>query len=186
MIISHNLSAINAHRIYQNNSKVLNKTLQRLSTGLRIAKAADDAAGLAISEKMRAQIRGLVRASKNAQDSISLIQTADGAINEMNSAIDRMRELAVQAANDTLTDTDRLSVNQEFEQLKDNLDRISQDTEFNGKKLLNGMAGATATSTNSKIKLYSTGSLEDIEGDYKINLPHKNKFYTMQKGAFSE
>jgi|GEM_PF-442654 len=169
MIISHNLSAINAHRIYQKNTRSLNNTLERLSTGLRISKAADDAAGLSISEKMRAQIKGLRQASRNAQDSISLIQTADGAINEMNSAIDRMRELAVQAANDTLTDTDRLSVNQEFEQLKDNLDRISQDTEFNGKKLLNGMAGATATSTNSKIKLYSTGSLEDIEGDYKIN-----------------
>src|SRR6056297_3462054 len=151
VVISHNLPAINAHRLFKTNTKTLNKTLERLSTGLRIAKAADDAAGLAISEKMRAQIRGLVRASKNAQDSISMIQTADGAINEMNSALDRMRELSVQGANDTLTDSDRQAVNREFEQLKGNLDRISNETEFNGKKLLNGSSGATATASSSKV-----------------------------------
>jgi len=169
MVISHNLPAINAHRMLRKNTRSLNKTLNKLSTGLRISKAADDAAGLAISEKMRAQIKGLNKAARNAQDSISMIQTADGAINEMNSALDRMRELSVQGSNDTLTDSDRQAVNREFEQLKGNLDRISQETEYNGINLLNGSSGATVTASNSKVKVCSKGSLEDIEGDYKIN-----------------
>ncbi|KYG90265.1 flagellin [[Bacillus] sp. KCTC 13219] len=115
-----------------------NKALLRISSGYRINSAADDAAGLAISEKMRAQIRGLNMAGKNIQDGISLVQTAEGALNETHAMIQRMRELAVQAANDTLTDKDRELINQEYQQLKEEITRSAQQTEFNTRKLLNG------------------------------------------------
>ncbi|SOB90234.1 flagellin [Ureibacillus xyleni] len=115
-----------------------NKTLMRISTGYRINSAADDPAGLAISEKMRAQIRGLNMASKNIQDGISLVQTAEGALGETHAMIQRMRELAVQAANDTLTDEDRVQLHLEFQQLKEEITRTATDSEFNTKKLLNG------------------------------------------------
>lgn len=123
---------------YTRNAHVMNKALLRISSGYRINSAADDAAGLAISEKMRAQIRGLNMAGKNIQDGISLIQTAEGALNETHSIIQRMRELSVQAANDTLTDKDRELLNVEFQELKKEITRISTDTEFNTKTLLNG------------------------------------------------
>lgn len=112
--------------------------LQRISTGYRINRAADDAAGLAISEKMRAQISGLSVAGKNIQDGISMIQTAEGALNETSAILQRMRELAVQASNDTLTNDDRELANLEYQQLKQEIDRISRDTEFNTRTLLNG------------------------------------------------
>lgn len=116
----------------------MNKALLRISTGYRINSAADDAAGLAISEKMRSQIRGLNMAGKNIQDGISLIQTAEGALNETHAMIQRMRELSVQAANDTLTDDDRELLNIEFQELKKEVTRVSTDTEFNTRTLLNG------------------------------------------------
>ena len=116
----------------------MNKALYRISTGYRINSAADDAAGLAISEKMRAQIRGLNMASKNIQDGISLVQTAEGALNETHAIIQRMRELAVQASTDTLTDKDRELIDFEFQELKKEITRISTDTNFNTKALLNG------------------------------------------------
>ena len=112
--------------------------MEKLSSGLRINRAGDDAAGLAISEKMRAQIRGLNQASRNAQDGISMIQTAEGALSETQAISQRMRELAVQSANGTYTDEDRKLINQEFGQLKKEIDRIASDTEFNGSKVLNG------------------------------------------------
>ncbi len=112
--------------------------MEKLSSRLRINRAGDDAAGLAISEKMRSQIRGLNQASRNAQDGISLIQTAEGALSETQSIGQRMRELAVQSANGTYTDEDRQLINQEFEQLKSEITRIANDTEFNGNKVLNG------------------------------------------------
>ncbi|MEL4024026.1 flagellin [Lysinibacillus endophyticus] len=115
-----------------------NQALMRISTGYRINSAADDPAGLAISEKMRAQIRGLNMAAKNIQDGISLVQTAEGALNETHAMIQRMRELAVQAANDTLTDEDRKQINIEFQQLKEEITKTAKDTEFNTRKLLNG------------------------------------------------
>ncbi|MEO4054096.1 flagellin [Solibacillus sp. CAU 1738] len=114
------------------------KALLRISTGYRINSAADDPAGLAISEKMRAQIRGLNMAGKNIQDGISLVQTAEGALNETHAMIQRMRELAIQAANDTLTDRDRELINIEFQQLKEEITRSAQQTEFNTKGLLTG------------------------------------------------
>ncbi|MBO8173154.1 MAG: flagellin [Bacillaceae bacterium] len=138
MIINHNLSAINAHRQLLVSNSMGQKSLEKLSSGLRINRAADDAAGLAISEKMRGQIRGLQQAARNAQDGISLIQTAEGALNESHSIIQRMRELSVQAANDTNTDTDRAKLQQEMDQLAQELARIGDTTEFNTKKLLDG------------------------------------------------
>ena len=116
----------------------MNKSLLRISSGYRINSAADDPAGLAISEKMRAQIRGLNMASKNIQDGISLVQTAEGALNETHAMIQRMRELAVEAANDTLTDSDRQQLDLEFQELKKEIQRTSTDTEFNTRTLLNG------------------------------------------------
>ncbi len=114
------------------------KALERLSTGYRINRAGDDPAGLAISEKMRGQISGLNMASKNIQDGISMVQTAEGALNETHAMLQRMRELSVQAANDTLTDDDRAHIDVEFQELKKEVTRISTDTEFNTRKLLNG------------------------------------------------
>lgn len=114
------------------------KSMERLSSGMRINRAADDPAGLAISEKMRGQIRGLNMAARNIQDGISLFQTAEGALNETHSMLQRMRELSVQAANDTLTDADRQNLSLEFEELKKEITRISTDTEFNTMPLLNG------------------------------------------------
>ena len=138
MIINHNISALNTYRQLSINTNMQSKSLEKLSSGLRINRAGDDAAGLAISEKMRSQIRGLQMASKNAQDGISLIQTAEGALNEAHAILQRMRELAVQSANDTNTDADRAELQKEIQQLIDELDRIADDTEFNTQKLLDG------------------------------------------------
>ena len=138
MIINHNLMANNALRNMNINSNNASKSMQKLSSGLRINSAADDAAGLAISEKMRGQINGLDQASSNAQDSISLVQTAEGALNETTSILQRMRTLAVQSSNDTNTTTDRTAIQNEVNQLADEIDRIGNTTEFNTKKLLNG------------------------------------------------
>src|SRR5699024_1914394 len=125
------ISALNTHRQLTNNNSSVQGSLEKLSSGLRINRAGDDAAGLAISEKMRGQIRGLDMASKNAQDGISLIQTAEGALNETHSILQRMRELAVQSANDTNTDTDRAELQKELAELTEEITRISSNTEFN-------------------------------------------------------
>ncbi|WMT40662.1 flagellin [Paenibacillus sp. D2_2] len=138
MIINHNIAALNTHRQLSANTSASSKNLEKLSSGLRINRAGDDAAGLAISEKMRGQIRGLDMASKNAQDGISLIQTAEGALTETHSILQRMRELAVQSATDTNTDKDRANLQKEVDQLAQELTRIGKDTEFNTKKLLDG------------------------------------------------
>ncbi|WP_297199551.1 flagellin [Thermanaeromonas sp.] len=147
MRINHNISALNTYRQLSINNMMAAKSLEKLSSGLRINRAGDDAAGLAISEKMRSQIRGLEQAIRNAQDGISLIQTAEGALNETHSILQRMRELAVQASSDTNTDSDRAAIQAEINQLKDELTRIANNTEFNQKKLLNGeLARAAAVS----------------------------------------
>lgn len=138
MRINHNISALNTYRQLSINNSMAAKSLEKLSSGLRINRAADDAAGLAISEKMRAQIRGLNQAVRNAQDGISLIQTAEGALNEVHSILQRMRELAVQAANDTNTPKDRFELQKEVNQLAEEITRIGNNTEFNTMKLLNG------------------------------------------------
>jgi flagellin len=127
------------------------KSLEKLSSGLRINKAGDDAAGLAISEKMRGQIRGLNQAARNSQDAISMIQTAEGGLNEVHDILQRMRELSVQASNSTLETEDRQAVGDELLELKNEIDRISDDTEFNGKKLLNGDLSTGIDTTNSEM-----------------------------------
>lgn len=148
MVINHNISAMNAQRNMGINSKHASSSMEKLSSGLRINRAADDAAGLSISEKMRGQIRGLDKASTNAEDGISLVQTAEGALNETHSILQRMRELAVQSSNGTNTDDDREALQEEITQLKDEVNRISTTTEFNTKKLLDGsLNGGEATST---------------------------------------
>jgi|SRR5690625_2358833 len=139
MIINHNISALNTHRQLGVNNNAVQNSLEKLSSGLRINRAGDDAAGLAISEKMRAQIRGLDQASRNAQDGISLIQTAEGAMNESHAILQRMRELAVQAANDTNDNAnDRANLQLEMDELILELDRINKDTKFNGQDLFGG------------------------------------------------
>ena len=152
MIVQHNITAMNANRMLGLTTGSLSKSTEKLSSGYRINRAADDAAGLSISEKMRGQIRGLNQASTNAQDGISLIQTAEGALNESHSILQRMRELSVQAANGTETDDDREAVQNEIEQLQSELTRISDTTEFNTMKLLDGSLGSkSATSTGAKL-----------------------------------
>ncbi|NMF03261.1 flagellin N-terminal helical domain-containing protein [Clostridium beijerinckii] len=143
MIINHNLNAANALRNTNFNTEAAGKSMQKLSSGLRINGAADDAAGLAISEKMRGQIRGLDQATKNSQDGISLTQTAEGALNETESILQRMRELAVQSRNDTNVTQDRSALNDEFDALRKEIDRISSQTEFNTQKLLDGSFSAS-------------------------------------------
>jgi flagellin len=138
MRINHNLSALNAWKNLTVNDGGQTKTLERLSSGLRIGRAADDAAGLSISEKMRGQISGLNQATRNAQDGISLLQTAEGALGETHSILQRMRELAVQAASDTVTNDDRAEIQKEVDALALELGRISTDTEFNTQKLIDG------------------------------------------------
>ncbi|MCT6925676.1 flagellin Hag [Metasolibacillus sp.] len=137
MRIQHNISALNTHRNLTFNNTQASKNLEKLSSGYKINRAGDDAAGLAISEKMRGQIRGLDMATKNAQDSISLIQTAEGALNETHAILQRMRELAVQSANDTNVTSDRADLQKEITALTAEITRISTDTEFNTQKLLN-------------------------------------------------
>ncbi|MBZ4667042.1 MAG: fliB [Defluviitaleaceae bacterium] len=138
MIINTNMQAINAHRQLGVNANGQSKAIEKLSSGLRINRAGDDAAGLSISEKMRAQIRGLNQASRNAQDGISLIQTAEGALNETHEILQRMRELAVQSANDTNVAVDRSEIQKEIDQLAKEITRIADTTEFNTQNLLGG------------------------------------------------
>ncbi|WAA12022.1 flagellin [Fervidibacillus halotolerans] len=145
MRINHNIAALNTYRQLSSANNAMSKSMEKLSSGLRINRAGDDAAGLAISEKMRGQIRGLDMAAKNAQDGVSLIQTAEGALNETHSILQRMRELAVQAANDTNTADDRTEIQKEIDQLTEEINRISDTTEFNTKKLLNGNVGSAGT-----------------------------------------
>ena len=136
--INTNLAALNSHRQLSANDSMLNKSLEKLSSGLRINSAADDAAGLAISQKMLGQVQGLDQAQRNAQDAISMMQTAEGGLNETQNILQRMRELAVQGANDTLTEADRQNIKDELNQLSSEIDRISSGTEFNTIKLLDG------------------------------------------------
>ncbi|MGF9856563.1 flagellin [Priestia endophytica] len=138
MRINHNIAALNTYNKLGVNNNAMSKNMEKLSSGLRINRAGDDAAGLSISEKMRAQIRGLDQASKNAQDGISLIQTAEGGLNETHDILQRMNELATQGANGTLEPDDRKAINDELNQLTKEVDRIANSANFNGKKLLDG------------------------------------------------
>ena len=179
MVINNNIPALNAYDVVNNTSNQLQKSIQKLSTGLRINSAADDAAGLSISEKMRAQISGLDQAVSNTQDGISLIQTAEGALTETHSILQRMRELSVQAANDTYTAQDRSYIQEEMNLLRDEIDHIGNTTTFNTKKLLNGDSAVLWSSDNLNTKALVRGGLRNIdqfgqksssEGNYKITV----------------
>lgn len=152
MRINHNIAALNTHRQLNAASTNQSKSMEKLASGLRINKAGDDAAGLAISEKMRGQIRGLDMASKNAQDATSMIQTAEGALNETHDILQRMRELSVQSANDTNTDSDRSEIQKEVNQLTSEINRIGNTTEFNTKKLLNGSLSSEFKVSDAVVK----------------------------------
>ncbi|WP_279233340.1 flagellin [Acetobacterium tundrae] len=158
MRINHNIAALNTYNKLAANTAATSKSLEKLSSGLKINKAGDDAAGLAISEKMRGQISGLDTASNNANDGISLIQTAEGALSETHSILQRMRELAVQSSNDTNTTSDRKEIQKEISQLTSEVDRISTDTEFNTQKLLNGDK-ATKVNTNGYTGITNTSDI---------------------------
>jgi len=138
LVIHTNVASLNAQRNLERTQLVLGRSMQRLSSGLRVNSAADDAAGLAISESLRAQIRSLQQASRNANDGVSMLQTAEGALGEVSAILTRMRELAVQSANGTLSASQRASLQDEFRQLRDEIDRIGESAQFNGLKLLNG------------------------------------------------
>lgn len=160
MIIQHNMAAANTNRQLGITTGNLARSTEKLSSGYKINRAGDNAAGLTISEKMRAQIRGLEQASTNAQDGISLIQTAEGALNETQSILQRMRELTVQASNDTNVTADRTAISKELEALADEVTRIANDTEFNEMKLLDG---------NFKDKKLQVGANEDQKIELEIN-----------------
>ncbi len=174
MIINHNLNAMNAHRNMMSNVGRSGKSMEKLSSGLRINRAGDDAAGLAISEKMRGQIRGLDQAGRNAQDGISMIQTAEGALNETHAILQRMRELSVQAGNDTNTSTDRGEIQKEINQLSSEINRIGNTTEFNNRKILNASSGnVTPASTVTGTK----GEYEVAVGTTSLTIDGKTLAY---------
>ncbi|WP_404292665.1 flagellin [Cytobacillus kochii] len=174
MIINNNISALNTYRQLGVNNNANAKAMEKLSSGLRINRAGDDAAGLAISEKMRAQIRGLDQASRNSQDGISMIQTAEGALQESQNILQRMRELATQAANDSNVGSDREEIQKEINQLTSEINRIGNTTEFNTQKLIDGgkdgseAVAAVAGTTTFEVDTTAAGtlSIDDVEIDF--------------------
>jgi len=163
MRINHNIAALNTHRQLNTATTNQSKSMEKLASGLRINKAGDDAAGLAISEKMRGQIRGLDMASKNAQDGISLISTAEGALNETHSILQRMRELTIQGANDTNVAVDRDAIKTELNQLSEEVDRIATTTQFNKQSLLDGTFGVKLGTSTLSVGANAVTSI-DIAG----------------------
>ncbi|MGE7607627.1 flagellin [Peribacillus frigoritolerans] len=173
MIINHNITALNTHRQLSSATNAQSKSMEKLSSGMRINNAGDDAAGLAISEKMRGQIRGLEQGSRNAQDGISMLQTAEGALNETHDILQRMRELAVQSSNDTNVEADRAAIDEEYQALATEITRISDDTEFNKQKLWNG------TTTNVEFQV-------GANVDQKISYTFSNKDAATLMGAAAD
>ncbi len=163
MRINHNISALKANNMLGKTNKALDKSLERLSSGYKINRAADDAAGMAISQKMKTQIAGLDQASRNASDGISVIQTAEGALQEVTAMLQRMRELSVQAANGTNTGDDRAAIQREINQLNEEIDRISATTEFNTKTLLDGNVDCQSYSSNNSVNLISLSDTVDTD-----------------------
>ncbi len=176
MRIQHNVTALNSHRNLTNNNNALTKNLEKLSSGYRINRAGDDAAGLAISEKMRAQITGLQTAQKNAEDGVSLVQTAEGALTEVHSMLNRMVELATQSANGTYSTSNRAEMQKEIDALTKEIDRISETSNFNGTKLFSGgtadinvKVSGTINKTAISAKPDGTYDLSKIDADMKEN-----------------
>ncbi|WP_026700227.1 flagellin N-terminal helical domain-containing protein [Salibacterium aidingense] len=175
MKINSNIQALNAYRNLNQNQSQVSKNLEKLSSGLRINRASDDAAGLAISEKMRSQIRGLKQSERNSMDGISLMQTSEGAMQEMHSMLQRMRELSVQAANDSNTEYDRGQIQKEIDELTKEIDSISEKTEFNTKKLLDGSSAVYASmgEADNGAGLASSPMPEDTDikgGSYELEI----------------
>lgn len=169
MRINHNIPALVANNQLKKTNNALDKSLEKLSSGYRINRAADDAAGMAISQKMKTQIAALDQASRNASDGISVIQTAEGALSEVEAMLQRVRELAVQASNGTYTNEDRTSIQSEVAELNKEINRISTDTEFNSKPLLNGNLDRQVYTNNTKVKVISLSD-EVKAQDYKIKI----------------
>jgi flagellin len=188
MTIYNNVPALTSQRYLSQTNNAISSNLEKLSSGLRINSAADDASGLAISEKLRGQISGLKRASMNAQDGISLLQTAEGGLSTIQDMTQRMRELAVQAGNGVYTTSDRAEIQKEVEQLKEEIDRVASSTEFNTKKLLNGDATALwSTDKADKIDAVITGPV--AEGNYNLNIevdPGSNYVYKSDVMSLNE
>jgi len=185
MRINHNIAALNTYRQLTIGQSAAAKNMEKLSSGLRINRAGDDAAGLAISEKMRGQIRGLEQASRNAQDAISLIQTAEGALNETHSILQRMRELAVQASNGTATDSDRKALQDELNQLTSEINRIGNTTEFNTQKLLNGgIAGKDGLKITQATSAQVTASNPAQFGNVNIKITVDNITFDLSSVSF--
>jgi flagellin len=153
MSIANNVASINAQRSLGKAAGALQGSMAKLSSGARITKAGDDAAGLAISEKLRGEVRGLNQAARNGEDAISMVQTAEGALEEVHSMLQRIRELAVQGSNDTLDDTDREFINTEMKELREQINSVSSDTEFNGKKLASGNLSSSLDKATSTVEL---------------------------------
>lgn len=183
MVVQHNLNAINANNKMVMNVAGTKKSTEKLSSGLQINRAGDNAAGLAISEKMRSQIRGLSQATKNANDGISLIQTAEGGLNETHAILQRMRELAVQSANGTYQDdTDREAIQLEVDALKSEVDRIASSTEYNGMKLLDGSLGG-AQAANKYGAIYGSVSVDKLGAEMTVTSDVAGTSITFAAGA---
>ena len=163
MVVQHNLRAMNSNRMLNVNTQSQVKSAEKLSSGYKINRAGDDAAGLAISEKMRRQVRGLTQASANAQDGISMVQTAEGALNEVHDMLQRMNELAVKAENGTLTTVDREYIDAEVQQLKSEIDRVASTTTFNEQNLLTGELTSCNLQVGAESGQYITLNIEDMD-----------------------
>ena len=190
MVVQHNLQAMNANRMLNITTGSQSKSAEKLSSGCRINRAADDAAGLSISEKMRKQIRGLDQASSNAEDGVSAVQTAEGALTEVHSMLQRMNELAVQSSNGTNSDSDRKAIQDEIDQLTTEIDRVAETTKFNETYLLKGDSQTASKATFMKsgyaladaTKFYEEGSNAEVTGDdLKKALASGKKLYTASK-----
>ena len=190
MVVQHNLSAMNANRMLNVTTSAQSKSTEKLSSGYKINRAADDAAGLSISEKMRKQIKGLTQASSNAQDGVSAVQTAEGALTEVHSMLQRMNELAVQSSNGTNSQTDRKAIQDEIDQLSSEIDRVSETTKFNETYLLKGDATKTTKATfmksgyalDNNTPLYIKGSTTALtSATLKEALAKGEKIYTEDK-----
>ena len=191
MRIQHNIMAMNAYRNYNNNTSALSKNLEKLSSGYKINRAGDDAAGLAISEKMRAQITGLKAASKNVKDGVSLVKTAEGALQEVHDMLNRMDSLATQSANGTYdNEVDRLNLQKEVNALRSEIDRIADSANFNGKKLLDGSMDGLQT-TNYKADALTTGGNKaaidlSIAHDKQISIGGTKKNISIKFNTFDD
>ncbi|MBP3284727.1 MAG: flagellin [Clostridia bacterium] len=189
MRINHNISAINAHRQLAVNQSSTSKSLEKLSSGLRINSAGDDAAGLAISEKMRSQIRGLAKAQTNAQDGISMIQTAEGALQQVSDILQRMRELGVQAMNRILSDSEKDAITSEMTQLRQEVDRIAETSKFNNTYLLKGTLGMSPDmAASTAYQTVDGGTYELIDGIRSLDIAaaEKNTEYTISKTTITQ